>query len=240
MSLTKIKPGSLDVTQDYAFNQLTANTAVVGGVNLYQFANAAFTSANAAGSSATVTAAFSTANAAFEKANTPSGITYTAANSAPSSPKLGDQWYKIDQNIQFEYITDGTSNNWVDVTTPVLVSNYGVVDVSAAAFIKANAAFDAANNATDTWVRNAANSASSYANSSYLHANAAFVAANSTGANSFVTLGYPIGDYGLVTDTTTTIFGESILNTWDNSSIINTSYAYSANGIFSLDAGTIT
>jgi hypothetical protein len=47
------------------------------------------------------------------------------------------------------------------------------------AYIHANAAYTAANNATDTWVRNAANSASSYANSAYTKANNAL--ANTTG-----------------------------------------------------------
>ena len=41
------------------------------------------------------------------------------------------------------------------------------------ALIHANAAYTAANNATDTWVRNAANSASSYANSAFSTANTA-------------------------------------------------------------------
>jgi plastocyanin len=41
----------------------------------------------------------------------------------------------------------------------------------------ANAAFDAANNATDSWVRDAANSGSSYANSSFNRANSNYISA---------------------------------------------------------------
>ena len=41
------------------------------------------------------------------------------------------------------------------------------------AYLHANASYNAANNATDTWVRNAANSASSYANSAFGQANTA-------------------------------------------------------------------
>jgi hypothetical protein len=48
------------------------------------------------------------------------------------------------------------------------------------ALIHANAAFTAANNATDTWVRNAANSASSYANSAFNTANTASANASSS------------------------------------------------------------
>lgn len=47
---------------------------------------------------------------------------YTSSNTAPSSPLAGDLWYKVNQNILFEYINDGTSNNWVDITTPVLTA----------------------------------------------------------------------------------------------------------------------
>lgn len=47
------------------------------------------------------------------------------------------------------------------------------------ALIHANAAYTAANNATDTWVRNAANSASSYANSAFNTANTASANASS-------------------------------------------------------------
>ena len=78
------------------------------------------------------------------------------------------------------------------ISTNVLIRGYDPIN-------HANAAFNAANNAVDTWVRDAANSASSYANgafvaantadqkavtsgsyanSAYLHANAAFNAAN--------------------------------------------------------------
>lgn len=61
---TKIQPANIDQSLDYTVDQLTANTVVAGGVDLYAFANAAFTSANAAGSSATVTAAYTQANTA--------------------------------------------------------------------------------------------------------------------------------------------------------------------------------
>ncbi len=43
------------------------------------------------------------------------GITYTASNTAPISPSIGDQWYYVADDILFEYINDGDSNQWVDV-----------------------------------------------------------------------------------------------------------------------------
>jgi hypothetical protein len=58
---------------------------------------------------------------------------------------------------------------------------------------QANAAYSAANNATDTWVRNAANSASSYANSAYSKANSISAGITFT-ANSGVPAGANVGD----------------------------------------------
>lgn len=43
------------------------------------------------------------------------GITYTASNTAPGSPSIGDQWYYVASDILFEYLNDGDSNQWVDV-----------------------------------------------------------------------------------------------------------------------------
>jgi hypothetical protein len=37
------------------------------------------------------------------------------ANTAPSNPQPGDQWYNTFNGILFEYIDDGTSSQWVDV-----------------------------------------------------------------------------------------------------------------------------
>jgi len=42
---------------------------------------------------------------------------FQAAASAPSNPKAGDQWYNTNTDIIFEYITDGVSSYWVDVSS---------------------------------------------------------------------------------------------------------------------------
>lgn len=42
------------------------------------------------------------------------GITYRAATS-PAAARTGDQWYNTDNDVLYEYITDGTSNYWVDI-----------------------------------------------------------------------------------------------------------------------------
>lgn len=55
----------------------------------------------------------------------PSGIVYTAATSPPGSPDIGDQWYDTTNDVLYEYITDGTSDYWVDTTSPAFAN--GVV-----------------------------------------------------------------------------------------------------------------
>jgi hypothetical protein len=39
------------------------------------------------------------------------------ANTAPSSPQNGDQWYNTFNGILFEYLDDGTSSQWVDISS---------------------------------------------------------------------------------------------------------------------------
>ena len=214
MSLTKIQPSGLDDTKDFSSLVPSAFAA----------ANAAYAAANAAGSSTMVVAAYDQANAAtesaqaaFNKANTPSGITYTSSNTAPTSPKLGDLWYKIDQDIIFEYISDGSSNNWVDITTPTVSTQE-----SSASLIVASAAYNQANAAT-------------------ISAQAAFDKAN-TGAtpNTFVQVGFPLIDGGLVEHPNKAGLGEEqYVIIWDNREP-NPSSVVFANNLITLDAGYLS
>lgn len=55
----------------------------------------------------------------------PTGIVYTAATSPPAGPDIGDQWYDTTSDVLYEYINDGTSNYWVDTTSPAFAG--GVV-----------------------------------------------------------------------------------------------------------------
>lgn len=42
------------------------------------------------------------------------GVTYTAST-APVAAKISDQWYNTDNDVLYEYITDGVSTYWVDI-----------------------------------------------------------------------------------------------------------------------------
>lgn len=55
----------------------------------------------------------------------PPGVTYTAATSPPVSSKVTDQWYDTASDVLYEYIFDGTSDYWVDTTSPAFAG--GVV-----------------------------------------------------------------------------------------------------------------
>ena len=54
--------------------------------------------------------------------STGGGITYTASTTAPSSPKVGDQWYNTTNDVLYEYQNVGTANFWIDIVSPILSS----------------------------------------------------------------------------------------------------------------------
>ena len=100
-------------------------------------ANAAFTAANNATDTWVrnqANNAYNTANAAFIKANTSTGIKFTASNTTPTGNTVGDQWYYIASDILFEYINDGTSNSWIDISTQTISSNASSGSVSGSDF----------------------------------------------------------------------------------------------------------
>lgn len=53
-----------------------------------------------------------------------SGITFTTANTAPAGANRGDKWYDTDTDILYEYIPDGDSSQWVDVSSPDTQTNF--------------------------------------------------------------------------------------------------------------------
>jgi hypothetical protein len=55
----------------------------------------------------------------------PPGIIYTAATSPPGTSKVTDQWYNTSSDVLYEYLNDGTSEYWVDTTSPAFAG--GVV-----------------------------------------------------------------------------------------------------------------
>lgn len=84
----------------------------------------------------------------------------------------------IDTTKDFSFANVNISGALVDNGIDVAAAILSTSNTANAAFIQANAAFSAANNATDPWVRNQANSAFNAANSAQSTASAAFTQAN--------------------------------------------------------------
>jgi hypothetical protein len=53
------------------------------------------------------------------------GVNYTANTTPPASPLEGWQWYNTSTDVLYEYLNDGTSDYWVDTTSPAFAG--GVV-----------------------------------------------------------------------------------------------------------------
>jgi hypothetical protein len=103
------------------------------------------------------------------------------------------------------FTVSGTNGINVAVTSGTVTINGSQI------YNHANAAFAAANNAIDTWVRDAANSASSYANSAFVKANSAFE--NAASASSYANSAF------------------SSANTADQKAVTSGNYANAAFGV---------
>lgn len=62
-----------------------------------------------------------------------SGINITTDSSPPSGPEVGDQWYDTVDDILFEYLSDGDSEQWVDITSASIAAN-SVINLSSGDF----------------------------------------------------------------------------------------------------------
>ena len=63
----------------------------------------------------------SLAQGAFNKAN--SGARATASNTTPAGNTVGDLWLSLTDETLYIYSYDGVSNNWVDISGPILISS---------------------------------------------------------------------------------------------------------------------
>lgn len=101
----------------YVFKGYTPELTANNNININ---HASFTKAN-------VNADYFKGNVAF-----PDGTTQTTASNfktttsatAPSGPSVGDLWYDTDTDVLLRYTNDGTSNNWIDISGPIIRSTY--------------------------------------------------------------------------------------------------------------------
>ena len=107
----------------------------------------------------------------------PFGIVYTAAPVPLPDPRIGDQWWDTDNDVLYEYISDGTSEYWVDTTSPAFAGGVVAnVAISGNMLPVANVTYDIGN-------------ASSYFNRAYVQTvNAGNVVAGNVLTNTVVTV----------------------------------------------------
>jgi hypothetical protein len=72
-----------------------------------------------------ITTINSLAQAAFNRAN--SGARASVSNTAPTGNTVGDLWLSLTDETLYMYSYDGTSNNWIDISGPILISTNIVV-----------------------------------------------------------------------------------------------------------------
>jgi flagellar biogenesis protein FliO len=72
-----------------------------------------------------ITAISSLAQGAFARAN--SGARATSSNTTPTGNTVGDLWLSLTDETLYIYSYDGTSNNWIDISGPILISTNIVV-----------------------------------------------------------------------------------------------------------------
>jgi hypothetical protein len=78
----------------------------------------------------------------------PPGIVYTANTAPPVSPapKVTDQWYDTANDVLYEYLYDGTSNYWIDTTSPAFAGGVVAnVAISGTLLPVANVSYDVGN-----------------------------------------------------------------------------------------------
>jgi len=79
------------------------------------------------GNTTTINANLQVGNLTATGSITGGGVKKTTSSSAPSNPVVGDQWYDTSTDILFQYINDGTSQVWVDISSVALNTNVAAI-----------------------------------------------------------------------------------------------------------------
>lgn len=117
--------GSVGQSAYLEANTASANTLYLSGVDLTQNNNITIIQGVDLWQNTEITAASALAQGAFNKANT--GARATASNTAPTGNTVGDLWLSLTDETLYMYSYDGISNNWVDISGPILRSTDIVV-----------------------------------------------------------------------------------------------------------------
>ena len=112
-------------------------------------------------------------------ANTVIQLKYSTVTATPSTLNVAEPAYSYTSNTLFIGSPAGTGS--------IAIGGKFYIDQQGLIYNHANAAFLAANNASDIWVRNQANGAFIAANSAWYQANAAYAAGNTNASNITIT-----------------------------------------------------
>ena len=110
---------------------MCSNITIANNAAQAAFAQANVTAGGLTTANTNITNADTKAQAAFDKAN--SGIKTTTSATKPTSNNAGDLWYSTGDDTLYQYTYDGTSNNWVDISGPILIASDIVVQYSISA-----------------------------------------------------------------------------------------------------------
>lgn len=106
-------------TTAVALNRASSSISLTG-VNIDGSAGSATTATNLSGGSVSATTgSFSGATTRNSKAL----ITNYTGTTAPTSPQQGDEWYNSTNGVLYKYIYDGTSNNWINISSALTNSS---------------------------------------------------------------------------------------------------------------------
>jgi hypothetical protein len=70
-------------------------------------------------------------------------VNYTASTTPPASPTTGWLWYNTTTDVIYEYIYDGTTNYWVDISSPAFAGGVVAnVAIAGSLLVNANTTYD--------------------------------------------------------------------------------------------------
>jgi hypothetical protein len=107
---------------------IAGGAGVAGNINLSGNITANTAGTRAIFANIVTTSGVYWANGAAYSSGSGGGITYTASNTAPTSPAAGNFWYEPATDIKYQYINDGTSSYWVDQSYPTSFGNLTVAN----------------------------------------------------------------------------------------------------------------
>ena len=106
-------------------NTAAANTLYIAGVNITQNTRLDIIEGVNLWQNTEIVHADTKAQAAFNRAN--SAARATSSNTRPTGNTVGDLWLSLTDETLYMYSYDGTSNNWIDISGPILISTNIVV-----------------------------------------------------------------------------------------------------------------